>query len=502
MKTFLTQLKRLFWSRGFLKFTLWAVTLSVLFYVEENWRGARAWAATKASWEAKGEVLDFKKLTPPPIPDDQNLGALPLFKLERQLTADNVPFMEAVALHKALHPDEAPFDFPSFAQWQKGELPDLSKIKVSIHDRYEKIPKDMLARSNSLAQLDALYPFLNELRTESARRPFCRFEGDYDSPPFARSFVLLTGSISISRLLVLHALLALDSHRADVALEDIKTNAKLMAGVRRDPSLIAGLVVVAGAQMGDLAIYQGLSLHAWNDAQLAELQTLCDADNFLSDYQYAMRGEVAAMAVNIDYIEGNRNLKKLLVEAGSWADIPTNAAYFSPKGWWDQNKVQIANGLLGELSAIDAKSQRVDVAAVNQMEERVNWSRSRWDADSPWNVWASLGMAPLNGTAMKFAQAQVWSDEAQLACALERYRLAQGGYPAALENLVPVYMKALPHDIINGEPYHYQLRPDGKYLLYSIGWNLVDDGGTVVYEKDSPNRREARQGDWSWPVPK
>src|SRR5258708_8156653 len=83
MKNFFTKIGRFFWSWGFLKFVLWTITLIIFFYVEEDWRGARAWAATKAEWEAKGESFDLNKFIPPPIPDDQNLAAIPLFKLER-----------------------------------------------------------------------------------------------------------------------------------------------------------------------------------------------------------------------------------------------------------------------------------------------------------------------------------------------------------------------------------------------------------------------------------
>ncbi len=54
MKRFLTRIFRFFWSWGFLKFVLFATTFIILLYVEEDWRGARTWAATKAKWEARG----------------------------------------------------------------------------------------------------------------------------------------------------------------------------------------------------------------------------------------------------------------------------------------------------------------------------------------------------------------------------------------------------------------------------------------------------------------
>jgi hypothetical protein len=35
---------------------------------------------------------------------------------------------------------------------------------------------------------------------------------------------------------------------------------------------------------------------------------------------------------------------------------------------------------------------------------------------------------------------------------------------------------------------------DGKFRLYSVGWNLKDDGGTTT--------KDHAEGDWVWPPPK
>jgi hypothetical protein len=96
---------------------------------------------------------------------------------------------------------------------------------------------------------------------------------------------------------------------------------------------------------------------------------------------------------------------------------------------------------------------------------------------------------------------QVWVDEARIASALERYRLAHNAYPDSLDALVPACIDEVPHDIMNGQPYHYRLRPDGTYLLYSVGWNQTDDGGKVVYKKDAPAQVDYKEGDWVWPTP-
>src|SRR5437867_3298519 len=58
----------------------WIVTVAVLFYAEENWRGRRAWDEYRQTLEAKGEQLDLRQMIPKEVPDEQNFGATPIVK--------------------------------------------------------------------------------------------------------------------------------------------------------------------------------------------------------------------------------------------------------------------------------------------------------------------------------------------------------------------------------------------------------------------------------------
>jgi len=79
---------------------------------------------------------------------------------------------------------------------------------------------------------------------------------------------------------------------------------------------------------------------------------------------------------------------------------------------------------------------------------------------------------------------------AALACALERYRLAHGQFPDVLDALAPQFMEKVPRDIINGQALKYRRTQDGQFVLYSVGWNETDDGGTVGSSRET--------GDWVW----
>jgi hypothetical protein len=103
---------------------------------------------------------------------------------------------------------------------------------------------------------------------------------------------------------------------------------------------------------------------------------------------------------------------------------------------------------------------------------------------------------------MKAAMAQTTADQAALACALERFRLGTGQLPEKLDALVPRFISQLPGDVITGDSLKYRRTNDGRFILYSLGWNQKDDGGIIAKSKDSPGRaQDFTQGDWVWRFP-
>jgi hypothetical protein len=140
---------------------------------------------------------------------------------------------------------------------------------------------------------------------------------------------------------------------------------------------------------------------------------------------------------------------------------------------------------------------------VNDAEADANRRLASYTIYLPWNfLFRIAGVDQATRATSTFSKMQVWVDETRIACALGRYRLAHGVYPMTLDALAPAYIDALPHDIMNGELYHYRLNADGTFLLYSVGWNQVDDGGKVVMKQDNPNLQDYTQGDWVWPMAK
>jgi hypothetical protein len=347
-----------------------------------------------------------------------------------------------------------------------------------------------------------LFPVLQYLRQASATRTQCRFNEDFSvDPPFARPATLITLQINLARLLVIHGLLALHEREPDLALEDLRTILILAKGAEHSPSLVAQLIAIGIRTIGDVLVYNGLAEHAWSVPQLTQLQENLGSEDFLLSFQFGLKTEAAAFARLFQIIRANPSNWVKLVTVGDIQHPKRWVDYIFPVGWIDSNESGHLRFLLELTSVPDSNNRTLSPRKVKVLFDDLMANAPLW---KPWNVLAFTASKPFIYLPRNFAIAQTTVNQSMIACAIERYRSTHASYPLSLGALVPLYLAAVPHDVINGQPYHYRLKPDGSYLLYSVGWNETDDGGTVVLDKNDPqhHRIDYDQGDWVWFGPK
>jgi hypothetical protein len=169
-----------------------------------------------------------------------------------------------------------------------------------------------------------------------------------------------------------------------------------------------------------------------------------------------------------------------------------------PSAYFDQNELTFARmHQQWILPLVDTNSRTVSPAALQRAENSVLAGLKHY---SPYKVQAQMVFPAIGNAVKRFAAIQASIDLARVACALERYRLAHGEYPETLDALAPQFIEKLPHDIINGQPLHYRRTDDRQFILYSVGWNETDDGGTVVFLKNGSSVNRDK-GDWVWQYP-
>lgn len=516
-------------------------TVVVLFYAVEDWRGARAWAAAKRDLQARGETLDFRAFVPPPVPDDQNLAMAPLFTRLFQYEVDPrtgvLTFNRGAGWYKSdtykqfegmpFGRDKLGLHRPVPANWMTGHFLDLGMMQRYYRQRSEfpRADQPQAPADAVLLALNRYAPLLDELAQASAERPQTRFPVNYTlRPAWGISIPYYNTLQDLTLTLRLRAVAELAAGQTPAARRDLMQMFRLRQAVEHDPILVAALVDSTCVGLLIQPVWEGLAARRWSAEDLDLLRESLQTINVLQEYRQGIRGGERAgfaahwpedlqdtaqaweMAKVLPPITGDEfSSSSLTLERWLWTALP-----YWPRGWYEQNAALASRYFQDDwIDAVDPANHRVSLAK-NKDAERL----MRNTPLTPDTLLAKIALPVFSGLAKKFAQTQAIVDQAVIACALEKYYLDHHAYPAALAALTPVYLDQVPNDVIDGAPMRYRLTVDGRYQLYSIGWDGQDDGGAIDWPPDRKWRRTGGgipaaqeqpfpspsrdQGDWVW----
>ena len=168
-------------------------------------------------------------------------------------------------------------------------------------------------------------------------------------------------------------------------------------------------------------------------------------------------------------------------------------ASVAPRGWNQQNMVVVAMLSQKYVDALDAESQ---VFSPRKLDALAGGVQKTFNRVTPMNFLAAISVPNFTRAFQTVAQNQTSVNEANVACALERYRLAHGNFPEKLDLLVPDFIQKLPVDLISGQLLHYRRKNSDNFLLYSVGWDETDDEGVAV--RNANGSVVLEKGDWVW----
>ena len=495
---------------GLLGLAILATLIAVLI-TEENWRGKRDWEAYKREAEARGERFDWLAFAPTNIPEDQNFVKAPVFSnlwaMEWDAQAQDWKSNTSnTADRLRMFPYRHDGGWPTNVDgaWDRGRLSRLEGWQDYYRSgatngvgEFPVASQPQSPAADVLLALSKFAPAIEELRAAS-QRPCSRF-GVFSADD-TQGFGLLTQYLvrlkGCAQVLQLRAIAELNDNQSTQALDDIRLLLRLGDLLRQEPLLIEHLVGIAITAITLQPIYEGLAQHRWNEAQLAELDRALATEDFLADYRFAMRGERTLAIDSFENQRITRKYKTVEVIDGKPRETTINM-HLMPSAYFYQNELtfaQMHRQLI--LPLVDLTNRIAPPAALRQAQAAVQAQTKHY---SPYKVQALMLFPAVSTSVIKFANIQTDVDLARVACALERYRLAHGEYPKTLDALAPQFNETLPHDVINGQPLHYRRADDGQFVLYSVGWNEKDDGGTVVLTKVGTVDRES--GDWVWQYP-
>lgn len=119
---------------------------------------------------------------------------------------------------------------------------------------------------------------------------------------------------------------------------------------------------------------------------------------------------------------------------------------------------------------------------------------------SPWNVYiisfpANVKVAEIDMRVIGTLRC------AEIALAVERYRLRYDSLPESLDALIPEFMEAIPLEPFDGEPLRYIRHKEGGYTVYCIGDDGVDNGGLSKEQRaEQTGEQDPEEYDWPFTV--
>jgi hypothetical protein len=378
----------------------------------------------------------------------------------------------SLTIHMRTPDDPKPFDLPAMA----GSL------------RTKLAPRRNWASTNVGAMvIDWMQPLeadYAELRM-AARRPYSqlRFAATNAEVPDLPNYVAFR---VLAQQFGVLATAHLEAGESQLALDDLRVNFALSRALEDQGLLVSYMIAVAidGLTIGQVA--HGLRARRWNEEQLVELDRMLEAIDLPASFPRVIRSERAA--ANQQFGE---SLPPVMI--GDVLPISLSAweqkfERFRPEGWVLRAQATY-NELVQEtyIPLYEPDTGLAHKPALTRLLSRAEELASSWH---PRDRFVASMIPNFYRVFETVAKHQTWINQARLAIAIERYRLKHGRLPAALAEVAPAFIAEPPRDLIGGEALRYRRLTDEHFLLWSVGWNEVDEDGAVAEAHD--------KGDWVW----
>ena len=469
-------------------FVATVMTCGAALFVGANSAGKSSWERYSDDARARGVKMSLKEILPKPVPDAENFATVPLFA---NLFSENEAVRKKAGDALVLPRSEKVSSLASLGNATRCDLPGWQADFLQSGDLPSAGPEP--AADVLRAIENRLGPALAEL-AEAERRPGAVFPVKWESG-FAALLPHLSLMQSAAKVHALRMSAHLARRNTAAAYGEFRGLLRLYQALEKEPTLIDGLVRISIMQLAFSGVWEGVVTSSWDAPALQNIEADLAGINLLQDFLFAFTSERAGLN---DVLENARTGKSPFegAEAGFGSD-PARMMLLRavPKipGWISLNQTAINRFHDQFPLRIDVTAARFhDRGATTAELDEINRSILKQHI----YVLYCTTIPAIAPVEKKFLYAHTAQQMSALACALERYRIANGQFPENLEALKPTYVTALPHDVITGAPLIYHRTNDGHFLLYSVGKNGTDDGGT---KGEKTNASEHMDWAWRWP---
>ena len=470
-----------------------------------NWLGRRAVERHPAKLEAAGHAVEPEAYWSAARPEDD------VFQHPMMLLELDEKKVVSISKREPAIPGlarRAPKAEPEFAKGLDVRLW-FASPEADEQVAAERLLKEM---AGSVERLEALRAALD--------RPVAAWPVGRTKNEFTRDIEVLQIASSVLRLQRISgvagevATLKLAKGDALAASKDVSAVLRIAAlDLEQKPSIISLVAADSTLQVAHGVIWEGVLRESWTESMLLEFERQLSA---LQPQQAASRcylGEIAFARSKAELLlalsakprprssfplsqdwkwERERVLGRC---RGIWRDLrPTGVElmkYVKSDKVFIQHASQTSSGPRTRFSSADLKFFRDRYESYPEAWLiNPGWLSDRRDTDADgWSQLVNLARIALR------LEARV--DLLRTGIALERHRLSEGRLPDDLKGLVPAYLPGIPMDPFDEKQLRYRVQLDGSPLLWSIGPDLVDEGGL-------PHLDRHTKGDLVWitrPIP-
>lgn len=314
---------------------------------------------------------------------------------------------------------------------------------------------------------------------QAAKLPHCDFGKDY-SVGTRITYPEFVGMRIAAKVLTSHAVLLSRAKRFDSAERNLKAAMRLAEFMAREPSAIAQMASTSPTAIVQSGLRKILKENS-SDARAYEMAERILSQQSLPDVRRALEGEVVILVATIRGLGTIGDVKAMAEEYGAAEPIESgglsNVFFNAIKRGWETRVIQYYREILNGLQNYSADDRGL-ISFVEQV-----YGRYRQSNDPSYWFAAQGGLAAVSAVRSRIVL-QARTEMCKGYCLLLAYRREHGEFPQDLGALGVELV-----DPIVGKPLRYRRTKEG-FLIYSVAWDLQDDGGIRRSESADDEQRQ------------
>jgi len=523
MSFLINQWKQKRWLRVLARTFLALSTLSCLAVLSLNWYGARVLRHVKVQAELAGIPIAFRDTLPDSIPASANFCAIPaLDGITEEIDANpekGAPGVRHLDLRALTISDEKHKHGPR-PPMHLGYTLGIRTDMAALSNYFQKLAplettppegeNPAVTIMRILSRQDALIENLGHglTRPDAQWTPAWKTR-ELPSNLFTVPLPHLVTITPVSQALALRTMVAATAGESVKAHQAALITTRLLRASTNDPLVIGQLVAATQGVITVQSTWVLCDTQAGNANQFAILRDELTKIDFGKSASMAWNSEMAAMLQFFDMFK-NDPKERVAYFSGPLSKMEESPVLrfltrFGPEGWNDLTVVTACQ--LNLKYFIQPFRNNEWRRAANGVAELKNalFEANANPLSHPLLAANYRSFSMFANIAERTIYAQSCINQAIVACALESHFAEHHSYPNTLVELELAEGSSLPQDILTGKPMGYRRTPGGRYLLWCVGFDGVNNDGVrgvnVNNLATNPLYSLSYKGDWVWSYP-